>query len=835
MEQKNNVPALAAKTLTGRHVARDKRPVQNTLRAAEAEVQLRSFMVLTSDAIISADDRGNIFFWNQGARQMFGYAEDEVLGQPLTMLMPERFRGAYSNGIERDVSAGITHIANQAVEVIGLRKDGSEFPIELTYTPWKIDQKTFLSAIIRDITERKKAEEALRTGEARFRAIVANAPMVLFAYDREGIITFIEGKALEQLHVKPEYILGRSVFEAFHDTPPLIKNAERALHGEKISTRLMFRERIFDAQYVPLFDAQGQVDGIAGVAVDITERVEAEISLRAREKRFNKLTEQADVVLIVDETGVFRYVSPSLQRIVGYTPGDLIGTFSLNLVHPADLPTVQKEFEAILRRDVINTRFEVRVRHANGSWVTLEAYCQSCLDDPDIQGTIINARDITERAIMERQLRYQLEHDTLTNLPNRTLLLARIKRFLQDAKTTQSPFALFVMDLNRFKEINDTFGHQYGDLLLQQVSARLCEVAPPSSTIARLGGDEFALLLSIPGDVCDTQIAATLRALFDKPFTVKEVSLPVDVSIGASLYPDHGSDALSLMRYADIAMYTAKQAHKDYTLYDPSYEQSSARRLALTRDLRYALASHDLVLYYQPKVEIKSGIVLGVEALVRWRHPSYGMVPPDQFIPLAEQTGLINALTLRLLDSAIQQCRSWLDSGIKLGVSVNLSTWNLREPMLPETIYEMLHQYDVPPDLLHLELTESAVMADTERSIEVLNRLSSLGIHVSIDDFGTGYSSLAYLKRLPVEELKIDRSFVMHITEVEADAKIVHSTITMAHSLGLSVVAEGVENQAALDLLEKYDCDLAQGYYLSRPVPAADLEHWLHDKKYRSA
>jgi diguanylate cyclase (GGDEF)-like protein len=433
---------------------------------------------------------------------------------------------------------------------------------------------------------------------------------------------------------------------------------------------------------------------------------------------------------------------------------------------------------------------------------------------------------------VEKQLHYQLEHDILTSLPNRTLLLERATRAMQEAAAKEGSLALLIIDVNRFKEINDTFGYQYGDLLLQQVSARLCEGAPVLSTVARLGGDEFAILLPDTSAESACKCAEAIRTLFDTYFIVKDVSLQVDVSIGATLYPEHGPDALTLLRHADVAMYAAKQAHKGYVLYDTSHEKFSAYRLELTRDLRRALTAHEFILHYQPKVEARSGIVTGVEALVRWYHPSYGMVPPDRFIPLAEQTGMIHSLTLHLLERAIQQCHNWLCAGIKLGVAVNLSVWDLHEPLLPERVSAMLQEYEVPPDLLRLELTEGAVMDDTARSLDVLTRLFALGVHISIDDFGTGYSSLSYIARLPIDELKIDRSFVLHITDVKSDATIVCSTIAMAHKLGLCVVAEGVENQQALDMLHEFDCDVVQGYFLSRPLPCADLERWLEGKRY---
>ncbi|MFL5587160.1 MAG: amino acid permease [Ktedonobacteraceae bacterium] len=439
------------------------------------------------------------------------------------------------------------------------------------------------------------------------------------------------------------------------------------------------------------------------------------------------------------------------------------------------------------------------------------------------------ARD--ELATSNAELAAMATMDSLTGLPNRILLLQRIGEALPLAELVGGGMALLMLDLDRFKEINDTFGHQLGDQLLQQVGVRLRQAVGPDATVARLGGDEFAVFLSIADEMSARQAASALGTALEEPFLVEEYPLQVEASIGAALYPAHGSDPLTLLRRADVAMYTAKRGHEGYALYDARHDQYSPHRLALLGDLRKAIATHELRLYYQPKAELGTGLVKGVEALMRWQHPTHGFIPPDQFIPLAEQTGLIGPLTHWALETAVQQCRHWLDGGITLGVAVNLSMWNLRDASLPDTIADLLTRYRVPPHLLGVEITESAVMVDVEHALQVLNRLFALGLRIAIDDYGTGYASLSYLKLLPAEELKIDRAFVQHVTTDLADQAIVRSTVNMAHSLGMQVVAEGVEDQAAWNLLETLGCDIAQGFYLSRPVPAQDLERWLGERK----
>jgi EAL domain-containing protein (putative c-di-GMP-specific phosphodiesterase class I) len=348
--------------------------------------------------------------------------------------------------------------------------------------------------------------------------------------------------------------------------------------------------------------------------------------------------------------------------------------------------------------------------------------------------------------------------------------------------------------------------------------------------VARLDGDKFAVFLATAGEASALQTAATLAAALEETFVVEGYPLQVEVSMGIALYPAHGSDPLTLFRHADVAMYSAKRRHEGIVLYDTRYDQYSPLRLSLIGDLRKAIAANELCLYYQPKAELDTGLVKSVEALIRWQHPTRGFIPPDQFIPLAEQTALIIPLTRWVLETAIAQCRRWLDDGLQLSVAVNLSMRNLRDESLPDTIAGLLAQYKIPPRQLRVEITESAVMTDVEHTLAVLQRLFALGVRIAIDDYGTGYASLSYLKHLPADELKIDRAFVRHLTTDVADQAIVRSTVNLAHSLGMQVVAEGVEDLATLNLLAALKCDIAQGYYLSRPVAARDLERWLRER-----
>jgi diguanylate cyclase (GGDEF)-like protein len=417
-------------------------------------------------------------------------------------------------------------------------------------------------------------------------------------------------------------------------------------------------------------------------------------------------------------------------------------------------------------------------------------------------------------------------HDQLTGLANRSHLSIVMRELLQ--LSAQGPFALLVLDLDRFKDINDTLGHGVGDVLLQQLAHRLTTaLAGSGAHIARLGGDEFAVLLPDATSAQAIAVSESLRQALEVPTSLGARMVSVGASIGIALCPQHGNDPDTLLRHADAAMYAAKRGRSGQAVYSLDQEHTMAERLEMVSALREAISGDELRLHYQPKVECQTGRVRGVEALARWQHASQGIITPDRFVPLAEQTGLIGPLTRWVLEAAVRQARAWLDSGLPLRIAVNLSTHDLQDPRLPAQVCELLERYDVPFGLLSLEITETALLADPGRALETLNELAGRGVEASLDDFGTGYSSLTYLRQLPLRELKIDASFVRGLADAQRDRAIVRSTIELGHRLGLSVVAEGVEDGITLELLAELGCDEAQGYYLSRPLPADELADWL--------
>ena len=491
---------------------------------------------------------------------------------------------------------------------------------------------------------------------------------------------------------------------------------------------------------------------------------------------------------------------------------------------------------AVLKRSRLNVPFII-VSDSIGKDKALEAI-ETGVDDYVIKSQLDRLGVSIERALRDMEvqksrnraedwLKYTARYDSLTDLPNRNLLYERLEQTLASARSRREPSALMLLDLDRFKVINSTIGHQAGDFLLQQVGLRLQRAVRKADTVARLGGDEFAVLLPGMNQEMAARAAIRLLSAFVAPFPIGEIALNVQASIGIALSPGHGGDGHTLMRCADIAMYLAKDSASGYSIYSPEHDSYSTDRLALMADLHRAVNDKQLFLVYQPKINLEAESITGVEALARWRHPQKGLIPPDEFIALAERSGFIKTLTMWGLEAALLQSRTWSSVGIHVPISVNLSAHTLHDTSFPDRVKHLLENYGIAAERLEFEITESVIMVDPVRALDILTRLNRMGITLSIDDFGTGYSSLAYLKKLPVTAVKIDKSFVMHMTQDPNDAQIVRSTIELAHNLGLKVIAEGVEDQEVWDRLLTLGCDEAQGYYMSRPIPAPELTQWL--------
>ena len=471
---------------------------------------------------------------------------------------------------------------------------------------------------------------------------------------------------------------------------------------------------------------------------------------------------------------------------------------------------------------------EATARRANGTEFELDLQLIPVEDAGQLTHWVAFLRDVTATKHQVSSLRHQAMHDALTGLPNRTLLFDALERSLVAAREGKNVLALMLMDLDRFKEVNDTFGHHFGDALLKQVSFRLQNQMHDGDVVARLGGDEFAVVLPSTADAHSTAITARrILNTLEQPFVVEGQVLEVGASIGIALFPEHGTDARTLLRRADVAMYDAKQKQNGYSFHREDGGSRSGEQLSLIVELRRAVERNELELYYQPKLHMRTGIMTRCEVLMRWNHPVRGLLAPSAFIPLAERTGLIRSMTDWLLDRALQQCRAWQDAGAPIHIALNVSAKSLLDQALPGKVQGALDRWGVDPRFLKIEITESSIMADPAHALAILSMLQSMGVRLSVDDFGTGYSSLTHLRELPIDEIKIDKSFVMGMTTSDADAAIVRTVIDLAHNLGKQVCAEGVENEEVWRMLAELGCDLAQGYWISRPAPAEELMQWL--------
>jgi diguanylate cyclase (GGDEF)-like protein/PAS domain S-box-containing protein len=529
------------------------------------------------------------------------------------------------------------------------------------------------------------------------------------------------------------------------------------------------------------------------------------------------------IVTVRDEGGLI-YVNDAAERVTGYTIAELRALPSL---YDIVVPEQQARVRATSREPGVH---EMTVVRKDGGLVELEVYRRTFERDgrPHWLGI---ARDVTAARSAARELQRRAAYDALTTLPNRALFSERLEAAL--GRNAEGPTAVILLDLDDFKHVNDTLGHQAGDSLLKELAPLLASAMRATDTVARLGGDEFGVILPGAGSDAAERVARELRRICASALVVDGQAIALGASVGIALFPDHATGPTDLLRAADVAMYAAKRSRSGVAFYSPGSDTNSRERIELTTQLPQAIPGDQLVLHYQPLVSLTSRTILGVEALVRWQHPARGLLMPDEFIPLAERVGMMGQLTRHVMAKALAQYRAWSALGWALPVLVNLTAGDLLDPELVPHVQRLRDEYRLSKRWLKLEITEGAVIADPERAIETLTRLREMGVLTAIDDFGTGYSSLSYLARLPVDAVKIDRSFVIGMSRDPRNATIVRATTDLAHRLGFRVVAEGVEDAESMLALGAMGCDMAQGYAIARPGTAADLERWLAAAPWR--
>ncbi|MDF9409476.1 MAG: Cyclic di-GMP phosphodiesterase Gmr [Pelotomaculum sp. PtaB.Bin013] len=692
--------------------------VRRMLHARQAETSLeqseafnRTLIDHALDGIITINTDGVIQSFNPASERIFGYSCGDVLGQDINLLMPE-FYIDYDTCLSGGQIAGEHQRAGAIREISGRRKDGSAVTIELTISEFYFDEQQLYTVILRDISERKRSEEALRESEERHRTLTENT---------------------------------------------------------------------------------------------------------------------YDLISEIDSNERYLYLSPNYRDVLGYEPGELIGRKVVDLIYPEDCPAVKASFRRVFEHKAIE-QVIYRFIHKSGELRWFESTGKTYQTVTGESRVVFVSRDITERQRYEETIRHQAFHDALTGLPNRMLFKDRLTLEIAHAKRNKQMLAVLFLDLDRFKLVNDTLGHGLGDQLLKIIARRLVGYVREDDTVARLGGDEFTVLLP---EILQVENAAKvarkiLRAVRE-PVRIDVHELYISTSIGIALYPSDGEDAESLLKNADTAMYRAKENGKNnYQLYTPAMNAKAFERLAIENGLRRALDRNEFVVYYQPKVNINTGKIIGMEALVRWEVPERGLIPPGDFIPLAEDTGLIVPIGEWVLRTACAQNKAWQDAGYPpLRVAVNLSARQFQLQNLVEVVSRVLEETGLEPCWLELEITESVAMQNAEYTVKMLYELKDMGIQLAIDDFGTGYSSLNYLKRFPISKLKIDKSFVREIGTDQDNEAIASTVIVLGQSLKLGVVAEGVETEEQYDFLKQHQCDEMQGYLFGKPVPPEKFEEMI--------
>jgi diguanylate cyclase (GGDEF)-like protein/PAS domain S-box-containing protein len=807
----------------------------------KSEGRYRTVLDTAFDAIVTITPDGVVRWFNRGAERIFGYRAEEVIGQPVTVIMPERYRELCVAGLHRYLQTGQARVVGGTTELVGLRKDSSEFPIEMSLGETHEDGERLFTGVIRDVTERKRAESALRESEQRFRGSFERAATGMALVGTDGRFLRVNKSLCEILGYTEREFLGKTFQEITHpddlevDLEHLRRLLVRVVRTYQTEKRYLHKDGhvvwtllsvsvVHDEEDEPLyFICQIQ---------DVSERKKVEKAIKESEERFRSLVQySSDIITILDTEGTVHYVSPAVERVTGYRPEEQVGTNAFGSIHPDDREQALNTFAEVLKRPGLQPPLEFRVPHKDGSWRYLEHVVNNLVDDPAVRGVVVNSWDVTERKALVEQLSYQAFHDLLTGLPNRALFMDRLEHASSRANRRGSKVAVLFTDLDNFKVINDSLGHKAGDQLLIAVAERLKACLRPEHTAARLGGDEFTILVEDIASVGEAvQIAERIADIVRPPFTLEEQEVFATVSTGIALNSTAQEQPADLLRYADLAMYRAKHRGKArYEVFEPSMDAKAVERLILETGLRRALVRQQFRVYYQPIVALDNDKVAGAEALVRWEHPQRGLLLPEVFLSVAEETGLIVRIGQWVLREAGKQARIWQERypvTPPLTISVNLST---REFFHPKLVAEVLGESEIDPASLQLEITEGAMRSNgTSSADRTLRNLKRMGVQLAIDDFGSGYSSLSYLKRFPVDFLKIDRSFIAGLKREPngvstMDTEIVKAMIELTHALGLKVIAEGVENAEQLTRLRQMKCDLAQGNYFSEPLPSEEL------------
>jgi diguanylate cyclase (GGDEF)-like protein/PAS domain S-box-containing protein len=813
-----------------------------TLVETEEALRLTQFLLdRAGEGAFWADPKGRFFYVNEAACSMTGYTREEMLAMGVEDILPPEKRSLFL-----DLARQIRDEGPFTFEVVHLRKDGGLFPAEVTLNHLSYQGREYYCAFARDITGRKRAEAALRESEERYHGLFEGVPVGLYRTTPAGRMLDANSALVRTLgYPSLEALLETNVGDIYVDPEERRRWQRTMTEGSGSVQSFEAAVRRFDGAVIwvrftarAVHGEDGEILRYEGALEDVTGRRRAEEGLRASEERFRSLVQNAsDLISILAPDGVVRYESPSHRRVLGWEPEEHTGRGLLDLVHAEDRPAVEEALRQLLATPGEIVTFEHRLCHRDGTWRVIESTASNLLGQPAVAGIVLNSHDITDRKRAEERLLHDALHDELTGLPNRALFMDRLRQSMdRSRREPERMTAVLFLDLDQFKIVNDSLGHLVGDELLVQISAAIASALRPSDTIARVGGDEFAILLEGGRDVGDAvRVAERIHDRLAAPLNLGGHEIFVTASLGIAVHNPEYERPEDLLRDADTAMYRAKASGRAcHVVFNQAMHRFVMARLQLETDLRRAVERGQMRVYYQPFVDLASGEVAGFEALLRWQHPKRGLLPPDEFLAAAEETGLIVPMGRFVLLEACRQIREFQRKHPEAGalrLSVNLSNRQFFESDLFDHIEEALATSGLDPRCLGLEITEGVIIRHADSAASRFSRLKSLGVQLYLDDFGKGYSSLNYLHRFPMDILKIDRSFVSRIEEAEGNHAIVRAIVTLAHQLGMEVVAEGIQTEEQRLKLRALGCEYGQGFFLSEPVPADGAEALLMKRR----
>lgn len=802
----------------------------------EDKDRLQSIIHTALDAVIQINAKGKVTGWSHQAENIFGWTEKEVIGNDLHLLIiPEKYRKKHLSGIRRYLKTGEEKLINSCFQISGLHRQGYEFPIEMSMSSVNTANGIEFSAFIRDLTEQKQTEETLQ----KLSLAVEQSPNSIIITDNKANIEYANKTFLKTTGYKINEIIGKNTRilsakktpkKTYHALWNQLKQG-KTWQGELINRRKDGSEFTELAHISPVRQKSGKITHYLAIKEDITEKKQAEIELGIAAIAF----ESQEGIMVTDALNRILRVNQSFTKITGFSANDVIGK-TPNILNSG---RQGQSFYLAMWESIFNKgtwQGEIWNRHKDGTiypeWLTITARKDA---ENIITHYVAIFTDITEFKAAEEKIKHLAYYDPLTLLPNRRKLLDRLDHGVAKCLREDTKIALLMLDLDRFKMVNDNFGHLAGDELLQQVARRINKRIRETDLLARLGGDEFVVLLEDihhPDDAA--RIAEEIVLDLSKPFQLNKANdIQIGASIGISLYPEHANSTALLMDHADMALYQAKDKGRGcYSFFSEQLTLHVRKRLKLETDLRQAIINQHLRVFYQPQVDVLTGELIGAEALVRWQVNKNTLVLPTEFIPIAEESGLILEIGEWVLLETCRQGQQWIKEGLKpITLAVNVSAQQFKRCHIYDLVARILAQTGFPASHLELELTESGLMEQQDTVIENLNQLRTLGILLAIDDFGTGYSSLAYLKRFPLDTLKIDKSFIEDIPQDQDSVEIATTIIAMGNTLGFKVLAEGVENKKQLDFLQKIGCDSFQGYYKSKALPAEEFSELLRNSQ----